>query len=79
MITERHIEVFRLVELHGCTQGQAGEMIDPPVTRQRVGQMLAEIYEDRPNLKPMRNGKLYTKRGTVTYDSSMDGLVVKKF
>jgi hypothetical protein len=54
---------------------EAGTMIDPPITRQRVSQLLKEIYEEKPNLRP-RNKR---KRKVMAYDESMDGDVVVKY
>ncbi len=75
MITDRHVELYRLVEIVGVSMREAGRMIEPPITRQRVSQLLAEVYHEKPNLRP-RNKQ---KRRTVAYDVSMDGDVAVKF
>ena len=75
MITDRHVELYRLVEIVGVSMAEAGRIIEPPESRQRVSQLLAEVYAEKPNLRPRNKGK----RRVVAYDSSMDGDVALKF
>lgn len=52
MTTDRHIEVYRLVRLHGCSLRETGEMLEIPVTGERVRQLLNEVYDEYPDLRP---------------------------
>lgn len=74
MTTDRHIEVYRLHRLHGCTLAETGEMIEPPVTGSRVCQLLNEVYDEFPELKPPA-----IKHEIITYDESMDCKVLETF
>jgi hypothetical protein len=74
MITDRHVEVYRLRRIHGCTLQETGEMLDPPVTAQRVHQLLDEVYEEIPDLRPSS-----IVHEIISYDESMDFKVQKTF
>ena len=75
MITDRHIELYRLVEMHGCSPEEAGRMIEPPVKRRRAYKMLEDIYNDKPILKPIKKGEITVNR----YEEHMDCEIIRKF
>lgn len=74
MTTDRHIEVYRLVRLHGCSLRAAGEMLDTPVTGERVRQLLNEVYDEYPDLRPPA-----IQHEIITYDNDMDCQVTETF
>ena len=74
MTTDRHIEVYRLHRLHGCTLRETGEMIEPSLSTTRVWELLQEVYDEYPDLKPES-----IKHEIISYDDEMDFRVIETF
>ena len=55
MINAKQRRLFELTVLHGCTQRQAGELLDPPISQPAVHLLLKDLYNISPELKAVKN------------------------
>jgi hypothetical protein len=84
MSTERQMQIFELIAVHGCTQQEAGGMIDPPVSQSTVNRDLNDLFTTHPELEAVKeylndNSVKNPTSPLASYDTSMDSFVKAKF
>ena len=87
MTTDRQMQIFELIAVHGCTQAEAGSMVDPPISHRTVKRDLRSLYVGHPELIALRdylhlNDDFSLKNepsNIISYDSGMDYDVKAKF
>ena len=83
MINERQRRLFELTVLHGCSQAEAGKMLDPPISQPAVHLQLKELYDISPELKAITNFLKPTEdnqaKSPIPYTSEMDNHVKQTF
>jgi predicted DNA-binding protein (UPF0251 family) len=76
MPTERQIEAYRLVHIHGCTQEEAGRMMG--VSQPAISYLLRSLSRTRPDLFKVQMERI-SRKNTLSYEDTMACDVIGHF